>query len=116
MSCVFFCKHKTAYEMRISDWSSDVFSSVLPPQQSGTDQRVLGRSTRLARDRDGWRLCDHSGRLAGGGPLRGRGSLRRIRGPSAGAGRGDRKSVVTGKNESVRVQLGGWRKMKKKKT
>src|SRR3546814_5164650 len=27
----FFCKLKTAYEMRISDWSSDVFSSELPP-------------------------------------------------------------------------------------
>src|SRR3546814_16563046 len=25
-----FCKQKTAYEMRISDWSSDVFSSDLP--------------------------------------------------------------------------------------
>src|SRR3546814_9586585 len=25
----FFCKHKTAYEMRISDWSSDVCSSDL---------------------------------------------------------------------------------------
>src|SRR3546814_7933236 len=25
----FFFKHKTAYEMRISDWSSDVFSSDL---------------------------------------------------------------------------------------
>src|SRR3546814_4469925 len=26
----FFCKQKTAYEMRISDWSSDVCSSDLP--------------------------------------------------------------------------------------
>src|SRR3546814_8699760 len=26
---VFFCKQKTAYEMRISDWSSDVCSSNL---------------------------------------------------------------------------------------
>src|SRR3546814_8512673 len=25
----FFCKHKTSYEMRISDWSSDVCSSDL---------------------------------------------------------------------------------------
>src|SRR3546814_4627685 len=29
MSSVFFFKHKTAYEMRISDWSSDVCSSDL---------------------------------------------------------------------------------------
>src|SRR3546814_4756491 len=27
--CVFFFKQKTAYELRISDWSSDVCSSVL---------------------------------------------------------------------------------------
>src|SRR3546814_4089462 len=30
LSCVFFFKQKTAYEMRISDWSSDVCSSDLP--------------------------------------------------------------------------------------
>src|SRR3546814_7252779 len=29
--CCFFVKQKTAYEMRISDWSSDVCSSDLPP-------------------------------------------------------------------------------------
>src|SRR3546814_5806719 len=29
MECVFFFKQKTAYEMRISDWSSDVCSSDL---------------------------------------------------------------------------------------
>src|SRR3546814_15706898 len=29
MMCVFFFKQKTAYEMRISDWSSDVCSSDL---------------------------------------------------------------------------------------
>src|SRR3546814_5108546 len=28
--CVVFCKQKTAYEMRISDWSSEVCSSDLP--------------------------------------------------------------------------------------
>src|SRR3546814_559033 len=32
MFCVFFCKQKTAYEMRISDWSSDVCSSDLAQQ------------------------------------------------------------------------------------
>src|SRR3546814_7462716 len=29
MLSVVFCKHKTAYEMRISDWIADVCSSVL---------------------------------------------------------------------------------------
>src|SRR3546814_6377530 len=31
----FFFKQKTAYEMRISDWSSDVCSSDLPDQRGG---------------------------------------------------------------------------------
>src|SRR3546814_14170326 len=30
MICLFFFKQKTAYDMRISDWSSDVCSSDLP--------------------------------------------------------------------------------------
>src|SRR3546814_6499424 len=39
----FFCKQKTAYEMRISDWSSDVCSSDLEL----VGQRVVGRVDRL---------------------------------------------------------------------
>src|SRR3546814_4769251 len=40
--CFFFFKQKTAYEMRISDWSSDVCSSDLrtrsfPPNKKGRD-------------------------------------------------------------------------------
>src|SRR3546814_978075 len=31
-NCIFFFKQKTAYEMRISDWSSDVCSSDLTHQ------------------------------------------------------------------------------------
>src|SRR3546814_2346563 len=34
MVCFFFFKQKTAYEMRISDWSSDVCSSDLVPDLS----------------------------------------------------------------------------------
>src|SRR3546814_9218527 len=37
--CVFFFKQKTAYEMRISDWSSDVCSSDL---QIGGLSRAIG--------------------------------------------------------------------------
>src|SRR3546814_4768517 len=33
--CVFLFKQKTAYEMRISDWSSDVCSSDLDPTSVG---------------------------------------------------------------------------------
>src|SRR3546814_2758435 len=39
---VFFFKQKTAYEMRISDWSSDVCSSDLPRR----DRAVLGNHRR----------------------------------------------------------------------
>src|SRR3546814_17419992 len=36
--CVFFFKQKTAYEMRISDWSSDVCSSDLLPRAHDPDR------------------------------------------------------------------------------
>src|SRR3546814_9122602 len=40
--CVFFFKQKTAYEMRISDWSSDVCSSdLLDP---AIDRRMVDRN------------------------------------------------------------------------
>src|SRR3546814_13566234 len=40
----FFFKQKTAYEMRISDWSSDVCSSDLPyADSSGKRRHPLGR-------------------------------------------------------------------------
>src|SRR3546814_10625619 len=41
--CIFFFKQKTAYEMRISDWSSDVCSSDLQ-QDHEADQDGLRRS------------------------------------------------------------------------
>src|SRR3546814_10850676 len=37
--CFFFFKQKTAYEMRISDWSSDVCSSDLRPCTVGKQHR-----------------------------------------------------------------------------
>src|SRR3546814_6298958 len=37
----FFFKQKTAYEMRISDWSSDVCSSDLPATQCDRESAVL---------------------------------------------------------------------------
>src|SRR3546814_20411915 len=36
--CIFFFKQKTAYEMRISDWSSDVCSSDLTDCAGGPDR------------------------------------------------------------------------------
>src|SRR3546814_18699610 len=51
--CVFFFKQKTAYEMRISDWSSDVCSSDLPARHHlaqdelrGLEERHRGQSDR----------------------------------------------------------------------
>src|SRR3546814_8430259 len=41
--CLLFCKQKTSYEMRISDWSSDVCSSDLLMSCAGTITHVLGR-------------------------------------------------------------------------
>src|SRR3546814_4426677 len=46
---VFFFKQKTAYEMRISDWSSDVCSSDLgKAQQHGGQYRVVAGSSTVA--------------------------------------------------------------------
>src|SRR3546814_8008751 len=48
MCCsVFFLKQKTAYEMRISDWSSDVCSSDLPAASSRSTVTVHRASALL---------------------------------------------------------------------
>src|SRR3546814_10366149 len=50
MSCIFFFffKHKTAYEVRISDWSSDVCSSdLLGRRTSANVQKVTWLLTEL---------------------------------------------------------------------
>src|SRR3546814_17122298 len=78
--------------MRISDWSSDVCSSDLP-------RRGCRRGARRAS-------CpgDRSAH---------RGSQRLRTAGAAAYGVGDRKSVVSGKSVSVRVDLGGHRTIKK---
>src|SRR3546814_14093704 len=55
----FFFKQKTAYEMRISDWSSDVCSSDLFPPGKAGDQG----------DGVGGMLCAHVGTRRHGGQL-----------------------------------------------
>src|SRR3546814_8278911 len=45
LSCLFFFKQKTAYEMRISDWSSDVCSSDLVSE----DARLCSANWRQSR-------------------------------------------------------------------
>src|SRR3546814_2263329 len=64
----FFFKQKTAYEMRISDWSSDVCSSDLPPLRGRAPscQTLASRPHALAfrggveRRKKSWRTADPS--------------------------------------------------------
>src|SRR3546814_14869921 len=109
---IFFFKQKTAYEMRISDWSSDVCSSDL-------GQRVLwrrGAAHALGPDRHGPAA---GARRVGTGKAQAAAfrllpavPLAADAARHAGA---DRKSVVSGKSVSVRVDLGGRRVIKKNK-
>src|SRR3546814_3467373 len=49
----FFCKQKTAYEMRISDWSSDVCSSDLRDQPGVVrSRRQLGKDGFVAANEE----------------------------------------------------------------
>src|SRR3546814_11410699 len=125
--CFFFFKQKTAYEMRISDWSSDVCSSDLvrspghgarnedpddaddgrrqrhgpvPDAGAGRQGRCRGRACQGRRP---MHLVEEGGR---GRQDRRRGHLHAER---------DRKSVVQGKSVSARVDRGGRRIIKKKK-
>src|SRR3546814_11352745 len=47
--CFFFFKQKTAYEMRISDWSSDVCSSDLEDAAACQNEACLGRGELVVR-------------------------------------------------------------------
>src|SRR3546814_11038158 len=113
-SVVFFFKQKTAYEVRISDWSSDVCSS---------DLEYIARNA----------LHRHDKEVAGeelGGDSReslGAGSLENCRVTGVGGNVlledghcswvvvEDRKGVVEGQSVSVRVDLGGRRIIQKNK-
>src|SRR3546814_4520594 len=53
MFTFFFFKQKTAYEMRISDWSSDVCSSDLVAAQPGLDLAGAGPLLRCRRVQGG---------------------------------------------------------------
>src|SRR3546814_18145711 len=102
MVCLFFvCMQTTAFEMRISDWSSDVCASDLLGVGACLKRCALYRSPTPTP------------------PLKGRGLFRHdpIR-PCPGrhrTARRDRKRVVKGKSVSVRVDLGGRRIIQKKK-
>src|SRR3546814_13425820 len=102
---IFFFKQKTAYERRISDWSSDVCSSDLylagGIEEHDADTRPIGARIAGMRRR-------HCVRCGAGSAETGASAMPL---PSSEA---DRKSVVLGKSVSVRVDLGGRRIIKQK--
>src|SRR3546814_8574868 len=99
----FFFKQKTAYDMRISDWSSDVCSSDL----SAIRKFRAEPRRRLSRYEDQERR-DRRPRHPAGQPPAERAEMDR-EWRRAVRHRTDRKSVVYGKSVSVRVDLGGRR-------
>src|SRR3546814_8133406 len=106
---VFFFKQKTAYEMRISDWSSDVCSSDL----------FLGHLPALKADLTALEnldfLCGIHGRRRGQLPGNALGMVGLAGYEDSLARQLDRKSVVQGKSVSVRVDLVGRRIIKQTK-
>src|SRR3546814_8676575 len=62
MFIIFFFKQKTAYDMRISDWSSDVCSSDLHEVAAVPGHRAQGRLEQRAADR----IVDHVDAAAAG--------------------------------------------------
>src|SRR3546814_11975533 len=94
----FFFRQKTAYEMRISDWSSDVCSSDLSrPSRLWCPESALKGVAKCLHDRDvRVPLIERNRKRAQPADLR-----------------VDRKSAVYGKSVSVRVAIGGRRIIKK---
>src|SRR3546814_2231751 len=81
MSFFFFFKQRTAYEMRISDWSSDVCSSDLPPDDDARLRRAedqampwkqgpSGEARRLVDGAAAINLYDKRGAFVGQRPIR----------------------------------------------
>src|SRR3546814_14273563 len=120
--CFFFFKQKTAYEMRISDWSSDVCSSDL----HGDLRNALGRHGGLVEEDAPEVIAVRKDLVLVGqiGPAR----IHQVNarqpimlcdflGPQVIIdGQRDRKSVVEGMSVSGRVDLGGRRILKKQTT
>src|SRR3546814_5322817 len=67
--CFFFFKQKTAYELRISDWSSDVCSSDLEPKVDKPVRTIIARVRQSARRGSG--KCGESCSSKGHGYLGG---------------------------------------------
>src|SRR3546814_3753577 len=109
----FVFKQKTAYDMRISDWSSDVCSSDLQPISSA-DRRYsivfngeIYNQPELRRELEGagyaFTTYSDTETLLASFAHWGDDAWLRLQGMYA----ADRKSVVSGRSVSVRVDLGG---------
>src|SRR3546814_17232625 len=128
-SFFFFFKQKTAYEMRISDWSSDVCSSDLLPVQlpdrlcaagepeEGGDLALYPAAAAAGADQGRDPPCrgrssggdlghDEQRSRSGGDRCLVRGQLGR-RAERSGVARTTRKSAETGRGGAGRVRVGG---------
>src|SRR3546814_12495114 len=114
-SYFFFFNQQTAYEMRISDWSSDVCSSDLQHRRNLAELPLRHRHRDDDRDHEGDRALDRRGRRG----ERAFTARREFVGEEEDEQRPeidqDRKSVVEGKSVSVRVDIGGRRIIKKQR-
>src|SRR3546814_19106894 len=108
--CFFFFKQKTAYEMRISDWSSDVCSSDLIHMGAAGEGLWLTReSLRVSFAYPFLQLkCRRVTTVVASRNVTALAFNKKL-------GFTDRKSVVSGTSVSVRVDLGGRRIIKKKR-
>src|SRR3546814_13435804 len=113
INCVFFFKQNTAYELLISDWSSDVCSSDLFAAffsgrcDAFTADASLLAATRAtnARNPDDFTILPEIISQEPLGPMVRHGADQWL----------DRKRVWEGKRVSVRVELGGRSNIKKNK-
>src|SRR3546814_20269133 len=114
--CVFLFKQKTAYEMRISDWSSDVCSSDIAAFTAKfTDIQLQATGITAASGLPGVDSTNAPSNTAlsiNAGSARAKGvEVDGIVSPTR-----DRKSVVEGKSVAGRVDIGGRRINKKRIT
>src|SRR3546814_3546756 len=105
--CVFFIEQKTAYDMRISDWSSDVCSSdllALRQAARGGGRSLCSRHESLPKEWIFEDLVRSYGAWGVGVPIFCPEPMPKGR---------DRQSAVEGKRESVREDVGCRRTIKK---
>src|SRR3546814_6789518 len=114
----FVVKQKTTYEMRISDWSSDVCSPDLLGQLVAVDGAVVvggsGRGTAIAQQRPGQRQHQHRRHDAGQNPEHHASGHHVLPGPSSlaasSASRRASRASSSGLNASGSTAAARWRR------